>query len=106
MFPILLLQLKKLKITLRGLARYGHRMLATALKKVPRQTQNMLTPPNQAQLTVSVVPFEWCSSFETVFEFGMVRKGFMSISGAKSAFFGASKTALSKFTKYFFPQIL
>ena len=38
--------------------------------------------------------------------FVMVRKGFMSRSGSKSAFFGGSKTALSKFAKSFLPQIL
>ena len=32
-----------------GLARYGDHMLATALKKVQGQNQNMLTPENQAQ---------------------------------------------------------
>ena len=38
--------------------------------------------------------------------FFMVRKGFMSRSRAKSAFFGGSKTALSKFAKLFLPQII
>ena len=40
------------------------------------------------------------------FYFFMVRKGFMSKSGAKSAFFGGGQTALSKFAKSFLPQIL
>ena len=35
-------------------------MVATALKKVQHQKQNMLTPQNQAKQTVSVIPFQWC----------------------------------------------
>ena len=47
-----------------------------------------------------------CRSFETVFSFFMVRKGFKPKSGAKSEFFGGSRTALSKFAKSFLVQIL
>ena len=50
MVPCILLHLLMgILDNLRGLARYGHHMVATALKKVQRQNLNMLTPPNQAQ---------------------------------------------------------
>ena len=38
--------------------------------------------------------------------FYMVRQGFMSRIGGKSAFFGGSKTTLSKFAQSCLPQIL
>ena len=35
-------------------------MVATALKKVQRPSQNIFTPKNQAIQIVSVIPFQWC----------------------------------------------
>ena len=46
------------------------------------------------------------SSLKQCFQFLMVRKGFMPKSGAKSAFFGGSKSVLSKFAKSFLLKIL
>ena len=61
-------------------------------------TSKYVDPPNQAQKTVSVTPFQWCRSLR-MFLFFLVRQGLISRSRAKSAFYGGSKTALSLFAK-------
>ena len=83
----------------RGLARYGHHKVATALKKVKSPNQNMWTPPSQTNQIVSVIPFKWCESFAMGVFILYGKQGFY-------AFFGGSKTALSKLTQEFLPQTL